>query len=168
MIAAKGGKKFEWLLPLVFLAVYIVSAIKKNKAQKGYDEKLDTRLDQIDKEPMPELAQPETIYIAPPREILQKKLRTQQALTAQMQQRKTAKPRTEPKPQPKPAKPQELTRTAMRHRDQQAEARPKELEILPEISESMVENIHQPQTIRDAIVFAEIIGKPRSLNQWQY
>ncbi|MCK5564061.1 MAG: hypothetical protein KAJ07_02350 [Planctomycetes bacterium] len=166
IIAAKNGKKFEWLLPLVFFAVYIVSAISKGKARKGYDEKLDAKLDEIDKEPMPEpvQAQPETIYIAPPKEILQKKLRTQQALAAQMQQRKTAKP----KPQPRRAvrsKPKTSVATVLPYIETKAEA---QLEILPETPESMIENIRQPQTIRDAIVFAEIIGKPRSLNQWQY
>jgi len=166
IIAAKNGKgKFEWIIPLLFFGFYIFSALTKGKAQKEYDDKLDAKLDEIDKEPMPESDQPKTVYIKPPKEILQKKLRAQQALAAQIQQRKAAKPKPAPR---KTAKPRELTRAAMRLNDKQHEAKPKDLEILPEVSESMIEEIHQPQTIRDAIVMAEIIGKPRSINQWQY
>ena len=32
----------------------------------------------------------------------------------------------------------------------------------------LLSNLKQPQKIREAIVLSEIIGKPRSLNQWQY
>ncbi len=163
ILAAKGGKGWlEKLVPLIFVGVWIVSAISKGKSRKEYDEKLDEKLDRIDKEPMPELAQPETIYMAPPKEILQKKLRVQQALAAQMQQRKAAKPKPKPRRAPQPA------RVVSKYKKTQAETKPMELEILPELIESRIEDIHQPQTIRDAIVFAEIIGKPRSLNQWQY
>ena len=165
IIAAKSGKdRFGWLFPLLLFGFYIFSAISRGRSQKEYDEKLDEKLDEIDKEPMPEPAQPETVYMAPPKEIVQKKLRVQQALAAQLQQRKTAKPKPQPK---RAARPVPQAQPVAKYKRRQVEPE-KELEILPEISQSMIEDIHQPQTIRDAIVFAEIIGKPRSLNQWQY
>jgi len=153
LAAGKRRSGLEWLIPLIFAITYVAGAIGKAKRQKEEEKKLDEELTKIDKEPMPERAQPETIYMAPPKEILQKKLRAQQALAAQLQQRKTART----KPQPRKIK-----------KSAQAKVKAEELEILPETPESMIKYLRQPQTIRDAIVFSEIIGKPRSLQQWEY
>lgn len=168
MLAAKDGNRFGWVFPLAIFVFWIINAVAKGKQQKEYDEKLDDKLDNINTRNKPkkykEIEQePEMTHIIPPREILQKKTRIQQALAAQLQQRKAAatkpKPHKAQRPDPQPV---------AKHDRSQEEAKPQELEIIPEIQESMIENIREPQTIRDAIVLSEIIGQPRSLNQWQY
>jgi hypothetical protein len=173
MLAAKDGDRFGWVVPLAIFVFWIINAVAKGKQQKQYDEKLDDKLDVIDTRGKPskykEIKQePETIYIAPPKDILRKKLRTQQARQAQVcasvhtPQERAAKPKPQPRKVRRPA-----PQAVKKYRRQQVEPE-KELEILPEIPESMIENIREPQTIRDAIVLSEIIGQPRSLNQWQY
>lgn len=168
MLAAKDEDRFGWLVPFVFFIVYIVSAISKGKAQKEYDEKLDAKLDEIDAETEPD--QPETVIITPPKEILQKSLRARQMKAhAEKQQQAREKQRQHL------LRAREAKRKAQKLQTSAAKAQPyvrakaeAELEIIPEKPKSIIKDINQPQTIRDAIVLSEIIGKPRSLNQWQY
>jgi hypothetical protein len=148
LAAGKRKESFQWLIPVIFAIMYGIGAIGKIKRGKDEEKELDKELTKIDKENPPLKYRP-----------LEDKVH--KAGTYGIPVRKTVA-RSKPIQKARPAQ-------TVRFKKQTPGSTEKtESKTSPKVCESLVRNIRQPQTIRDAIVFSEIIGKPRSLQQWEY
>ena len=148
LAAGKRRGGFEWLIPVVFAITYVASAIGKMKRKKKEEWKLDKELTKIDKEnlplkykPLEDKVQKTPGYRIPIKKTVAKSKPVQKVRHAQAVSLKKQTPASREKTESKAPQ---------------------------KVHESLVTNIRRPRTIRDAIVFSEIIGKPRSLQQWEY
>ena len=148
LAAGKRREGFQWLIPVIFAITYVASAIGKMKRKKEEDEKLDVELTEIDKE-------------NPPLKYKSLDEKVQKILTYGIPVKKTVT-KSKPMQKVRPAQAVSFKKQTPAPTEKTVSKAP------PKVCGSLIRNIRQPQTIRDAIVFSEIIGKPRSLQQWEY
>ena len=188
----RDGGKFQWLIPVVFAVVYFLSAIAKKKEKRDQDKKLDKEFDRTKKKPktdfrfkaIDESGRPKPTRYKPledltptPRSVKPRQVtisRPGAAIQAPVPQRKVAhtaqrpiaqpQPRKMPKPDRHRPKAQEPARLHMKVPEvPQVAAKEKKTVQTAQSQLGLVESLADSNSLRRAIIYSEILGKPRSL-----